>query len=96
MKIRIEAEPGEIGAKGHVLLERLAQRLSREAPGVAEALEKAAHTLDEPAPVQADQAIQDGLEQLRRRYRTTLDMMLGEIGRALDRAVDGPAPPTAE
>lgn len=85
MRVRIEATPQELTADPVEVMERLAKGLQAQAPELARAMRDAAALLPEPAVQPRHQALQDSFAHVRREYRRTMEAMLGEIGRELDR-----------
>lgn len=87
MKLRLEAEPEELAARGDHLVRQLAKALGPHAPELAGRLEKA---LEREPQARAHQllAIQDGVEDIRGLYQRCLQDIQEEAGKELDAQVD--------
>ena len=85
MKMRIVAKPGEIAAKGEALVRSLSERLTSEAPDLAEALEKA-------LPQREAELKYPMLRELKARtdaeYQSQLKGMVRDIGELLEGRLD--------
>lgn len=86
MKLRLEAEPGELQARGRELVEGLSKAMHAHAPDLADALLKA---IPEKPPVEMKhRALRDSMDVTRRLYAEALRGMQAEIGAALDARAD--------
>lgn len=83
MRFRLEATPGELEQKGDALVKALVAELSALAPDLAERLEKA---LPPPEQTLKYPALQQLADLTREQYARTLERMVEEIGRVLDRS----------
>lgn len=86
MRLRLEGSPSEFARPTHVTLGAMAKGLQRAAPGLAEALEKAAQAeLSQVAPVEVQpRVLRDLQARTAALYQKTLTAMLAELGEALD------------
>lgn len=89
MKLRLEATPEEISAKGQQLLSQLAKAVRPHAPELAHALEEATSSAS-PEEEHADlkhEFLRESFRDVHKLYETTLDAMVTEMGAALDARV---------
>lgn len=88
MKLRLEATPEELEHKADRLVSALAKALRGAAPDVADALLKA---IPEKEHKLKHKVLQEIHEKISKRYAITLDMMLSDIGKRIDKHVSGMA-----
>jgi predicted phage tail protein len=86
VELKLDATVSELKQKGPALLEELAKAFSEVRPDLSEALEKALPTKEVQLKYRALRELKTKTDKA---YRETLDAMLKDIGRVLDRAVVG-------
>ena len=86
MKLHLEAEAAELRARAPELIERLSKALRSHVPEIADAMLKALP--EKEAPELKHQALRDSMAHVQKLYGDTLDLMLAEIGQALEARVD--------
>lgn len=85
MRIRLEASPEELAAKGNQLLEVLARSLEPHHRGLSDALQKAIVEADQDEqPELRYPVLRELHERTRTAYAAQLDAMLRDINRVLD------------
>ena len=89
MKLRLEAEDGELARRGPDVLRALAQIFDVEAPELSGALEKA---LPPRETSLKHRVLRQSHEKWRRKYRLTLDAMAQEIADLVESKIQKSAP----